>query len=177
MSERVEPPGPAVVFVDRMARWLALFGGGVLVALMLFTVLDVVLRKLFNAPIYGGNDFAELGLLVVVACTMAYGGRTGAHVAVDLLGIAAGPAVTRWTDLMVKGMAAVMLSVLVWRAIVNGLNAADYGEASILLNIPFLPFYMFLGLGIAAYVIVLVFEFAAGLLGRGQEDRPGRESL
>ncbi len=179
MSLGSEPSGRAVAWVDRMARRLALFGGAVLIALMLLTVVDVTLRKLANAPIFGGQDIAQVALLVVVAFTMAYGGRTGAHVSVDLLGAVAGPAVTRWTDLVVKAAGAVMLSVLVWRCMVNGLNAADYGEASNLLNIPFLPFYMSLALGFAAYVIVLIVEFAVALAGPagGEGSEAGRATL
>ncbi len=125
---------------------------------MLLTVVDVSLRYLFNAPIYGAQDVARLGLLVVVACSFAYGGRVGAHVAVDLLGFVAPERLLRWTDLFVRAAAAAMLTIVAWRSYLNGLGAAEYGEASTLLAIPFLPFYMIIAVGLLLYVVVLLVE-------------------
>ncbi len=125
---------------------------------MLLTVVDVSLRYLFNSPIFGAQDVARLALLVVVACSFAYGGRVGAHVAVDLLGFVAPKGVLRWTDLFVRCGAGVMLVIVAWRSFVNGLGAAEYGEASSLLAIPFLPFYFIIAFGLLLYVAVLLLE-------------------
>lgn len=130
---------------------------------MLLTIVDVSLRYLFNSPIFGAQDIARLALLVVVACSFAYGGRAGAHVAVDLLGFVAPKVLLRWTDLFVRCGAAVMLAIVAWRSFVNGLGAAEYGEASTLLAIPFLPFYFIIALGLLLYVAVLLVEAWAGV--------------
>ena len=149
--------------VDRLVRLVALLGGVVLLGLMLLTVADVSLRYLFNSPIFGAQDVARLALLVVVACSFAYGGRAGAHVAVDLIGFVAPKGLLRWTDLLVRCGAGVMLAIVAWRSYLNGLGAAEYGEASSLLAIPFLPFYFIIAVGLALYVVVLLVEAWAGV--------------
>lgn len=144
--------------VDRNLRGMALLSGGVLLGLVGLTVVDVALRYLFNAPLFGGQDIAEMALLTVVALAVAYCGRSGGHVAVDLIGGLLSPGVARVLDVLVRLMSAAILSVIVWRCFVNGLDAAEYGEASNLLNIPYLPFYFLLSFGFAVYAAVIVLE-------------------
>ncbi len=152
-------------FVDRVLRGLALLSGVVLLGLTGLTVVDVTLRYVFNAPLYGGQDVAELALLTVVALGIAYCGRSGGHVAVDLIGGVLPGWMARPLDVVVRLLSAGILSVIVWRCFVNGLDAADYGEASNLLNIPYLPAYFTLSAGFAVYVTVLVLE-ALSMIGR-----------
>ena len=157
--------------VDRLLRVLALTGGAVLLDLMALTVIDVTLRYVFNAPLFGGQDIAEMALLAVVALSVAYCGRSGGHVAVDLLGQVLSRRAGRVLDAAVRLASVAILSMLVWRCFVNGLDAAEYGEASSLLNIPYLPFYFLLSAGFAIYAAVLVLEALALIARPGQEGR------
>ena len=70
---------------DRFLRVLALIGGGVLLVLMGYTVLDVVLRYVFNAPFSGSLELTEFAMSMIVFLGIAYCGWTGGHVAVDIL--------------------------------------------------------------------------------------------
>ncbi len=140
--------------VKRFTRWVALAGGTILVGLVLLTVADVGLRYLFNAPIFGGQDLAKMGLLTVVATAIAYGGATDAHIAVDFLGRTS-PKLTRWTDLLSKSISVVLLALLVWKSIDKGLDALQYGDNTIMLKIPFWPFYFILALGFALYALMM----------------------
>ncbi len=158
MSVQGEGKRPLTRLVDRLLRGLALLSGLTLVGLMLLTVVDVTLRYVFNAPLFGGQDIAELALLSVVALAVAYCGRSGGHVSVDLIGRVLAPRAERFLGVVVRLISVGILSVVVWRCFVNGLDAADYGEASNLLNIPFLPFYFLLSFGFAVYVAVLLLE-------------------
>jgi len=165
MAGEGEDGRPLTRLVDRILRGLALLSGGVLLAMTGLTVVDVTLRYVFNAPLFGGQDIAELALLSVVALAVAYCGRSGGHVAVDLIGGILSRGVERVLDVFVRLLSAGILSVIVWRCFVNGLDAADYGEASNLPNIPYLPAYFALSAGFAVYVAVLVLE-ALSLIGR-----------
>ncbi|HSM19215.1 MAG TPA: TRAP transporter small permease subunit, partial [Hyphomicrobiales bacterium] len=73
--------------LDGVIRALVLVGQLALVGLVGLTVVGVVFRYGLNDPIFGLNDVSRMTLLVAVACSLAYGGRQGAHVAVDLLGV------------------------------------------------------------------------------------------
>jgi len=164
MAREGEGRRPLTRIVDGVLRGLALLSGVFLLGMTGLTVVDVTLRYVFNAPLFGGQDIAELALLSVVALGVAYCGRSGGHVAVDLIGGVLSDRVSRVLAVVVRLLSAGILSVIVWRCYVNGLDAADYGEASNLLNIPFLPAYFALSAGFAVYVAVLVLE-AFSLIG------------
>ncbi|MFP6735642.1 MAG: TRAP transporter small permease [Rhodospirillales bacterium] len=152
--------------IDRVVRPLALYLGGIIViALGLLTVTAVGFRYVLNSPIFGAADIAQLFLLTIVSFSVAQSGRTGGQIAVELLGTVISPSFTRWSDILVKVMGVVMLAILTVQLISNGLNAADYGEASLSLTIPYGPFFILLGFGMALYGVVLVFEIYVHLRG------------
>ena len=64
---------------------MALVGGWVLMALMVYTVVDVVLRYVFNRPFSGSLEVTEFAMSVIVFLGIAYCGWIGGHVAVDIL--------------------------------------------------------------------------------------------
>jgi TRAP-type C4-dicarboxylate transport system permease small subunit len=148
-----------LVIVDRLTRALALYLGGlILFILMGMTVLDVVFRYVLNAPIGGSQDISIVLLVVIVACSIAYGARTGAHVSVDLFGHLFGPTFARVSDILVRIFAAGVTAVWSWQLFRSGRVATQLEEGTLLLAIPFEPFYQVLAIGVWLYAIVLVLE-------------------
>lgn len=160
----------AVERFDRALRWLALAGGVVLVAMVLLTVVDVTLRKLWNAPIFGAQNISELALLVVVFCAVAHCGREKGHISVNLLGNALGARFARVADTLVNLIGAAIFALLTWRALVAALQAIEIERVSNLLAIPHWPFYAMIALGAGLYAIVQLIEAigaaSGGKLGR-----------
>ena len=145
--------------IDRVVRPIALFLGGFLaLSLCFWVVVAVGFRYILNSPISGVLDISQLLLVSIVAVSIAQSGRTGSQVAVEILGNLLKPNVTRWTDIFVKVIGAAMMAVLCVQLIINGMDAAEYGEASNTLFIPFGPFFYLLGVGMALYGVVLLFE-------------------
>jgi TRAP-type C4-dicarboxylate transport system permease small subunit len=154
--------------LDQVVRAIALWGGGsLLLALMALTVLDVVRRYGFNAPIYGARDVAKLMLLCLVALSVAYSARTGGQVAIELFSQRLSPPLRRMLAIAVRLIAIPMLMILTWQLVNSGINASRFGEASLALLLPFAPFYTVLALGMGLYTLVLVVE--VGLLWRGED--------
>lgn len=160
--------------IDNVVRPLALYIGGVIVILLgILTVTAVGFRYILNSPIFGVGDIAQLFLLTIVTFSVAQSGRTGSQVAVELLGTVTSPNFTRWTDIVVKIMGAIMMGILTVQLISNGFSAADYGEASNSLVIPFGPFFFLLAIGMALYGVVLVFEVYVHIRGGEVSHRVG----
>ena len=152
----------ALGFIERVVRIIALwFGGVVLFIMMGLTVVDVIFRDVLNAPIFGAEDLWRVGLLIVVATAVAYSGRTGGQVAVELYSDALGSGITRWTDKLVRLIGAAMFTVLAWRLLINGRDAAIYGETSQGLLLSHGPFYYILAAGMGLYALVLAVEIFA----------------
>lgn len=72
-------------WMRRVAEASALMGMVAVLGIMLYSVADVALRYLFNAPLPGAVDVVSYGLGFAVAAAMPYGFVNDHHVSVDLL--------------------------------------------------------------------------------------------
>ncbi len=157
---------PLLTIVDRVVRPISLYlGGAALLALGTLTITAVGFRYALNSPIFGAGDLKQILLLAVVTFSVAHSGRTGGQVAVEILESIGGPEITRWTDIIVKIIGVAMITILSWQLVINGINAADYGEASGSLTIPFGPFFIALACGMALYGLVLIVEICSHFRG------------
>ena len=149
--------------LDRLARWLGLAAGVLLTLIALFTVYAALSRYLFNAPVLGAADIARLGLVVVVALSLAWCGRTGGHVAVDLFVDMLPTRLTRWTDVFVKIAAAVIFLMLTARCAQEAIETQIETQSVV---IPAGPFYGIIAIGALLYGVMLALEALALLSGR-----------
>lgn len=173
MSCQDKQPDSILDFVDRAVRFIALWGGGLMiVSLMGITVIDVTLRYFFGSPIFGARDVSKLIMLTIVALSVAYSARTGGQVSIELFTGMMGPHITRFTEVFVRLIAIVMLIILTWRLWISGLNASRFGETSLALEIPFKPFYFILSIGMLLYAVVLIAELPLFLRGRTTDIKP-----
>jgi hypothetical protein len=65
-----------------------------------------------------------------------------------------------------------MLLILSWRLWISGLNAVRFGEASLALQIPYMPFYFVLSVGMLLYALVLIVEIPFFVRGRAVDAAP-----
>ena len=171
MSEKKNGADIALKLVDRFVRPVTLYAGGaVLFGLALVTVIAVIFRYVFNSPIFGADDFNQMLLMATVAFGIAYSGRQGGQVVVEILSIISAQKILRWTDIFAKILGVIMLSILVWVLIESGINASEYGETTRSLEITLQPFFWLLAFGIGLYGIVLLFEIISLLCGRNLDN-------
>ena len=166
-------PGAAVA--DWTTRFLAYAAGAALLWLMLLTVVAVVMRYVFNAPILGAQDISEMSLAVVVFLGIPYCGWTGGHVAVDLISTVVAEAVLRYTDILMRGLGGALFAVVAWQSMGRGLDALEYGEATNLVEIPHHLFMFLMGFGWLLFALVLLLQAAAGILQLWQAPRKKAE--
>ena len=173
LEDQIQTPkkkSHAIDVIDRVVRFVAFWIGGLfLLALTLITVIDVTLRSAFNSPIFGGQDIAQLFLITVVCCSIAYSGRSGGQVAVELLEGFSNTTIIRYMDIVIKLISAIMLGVLSWHLVISGIDAHQFGEATLTLLISFGPFFVLLAIGILLYLLVILTEI--GLLLKGHSTK------
>ncbi|MEE2998773.1 MAG: TRAP transporter small permease subunit [Pseudomonadota bacterium] len=156
-----------LILVDKLVRPVALYAGGAaLIGLSLITVIAVIFRYIFNSPIFGADDFNQMFLMATVAFGVAYSGRKGGQVVVEILTVVSGPTFIRRTDIFVKLLGFVMMCVLTWVLVESGINAAEYGETTRSLEITLKPFFWLLAFGMGLYGFVLLSEMVTLLRGR-----------
>jgi TRAP-type C4-dicarboxylate transport system permease small subunit len=161
-----------LALLNRALTAFALIAGGASLAfLTLLGVINVlIMRKALNSPIRGAEDLMVLALVVVVAVAIPFGARTGAHIEIELAEEAMSQRVADWTMAGMKAIGAVVVAILSWRLWLAGGSAAQFGESSQTLIIPFGPFYRLLAASTGFYGIILLLELTALVTGR----EPGR---
>lgn len=164
MSEPAKQSNRALDLVDGAVGWLARLGCLAVLALVVMTGVGVFFRYILRDPINSLGDIIGLTLSLCVACSLAYGGRRGAHVAVDVLNMVGGRTVTRWTDIIVRVLG-IAIIVLLCRALINnGVNSMLYAFISSSLGISHEYSYYAMTIGFAAYGVVLLVELIVGLM-------------
>lgn len=146
---------------ERFLRALALAAGGVLVALMVYTVVDVVLRYVFNAPFSGSIETTEFAMSLVVFLGIAHCGWTGGHIAVDLLEKKLDRASLRFLPAVLSFVGAALFTVIAWRVAIEAFAASS--QVSNMLRMPHLPFRLAVAGGSAVFAAVLLVQGVGAL--------------
>lgn len=128
--------------LDRSVKAMAILAGISLMWLMALVCYSVFMRRVFNAPPLGSGDLASVSLVPVVFLGFAYCGWTGGHIAVDVISSLNRPNLTRWTDVVVRLLSAILLGILTWRSIVLYSYVVEIGAATELVEIPHAPFIL-----------------------------------
>ena len=135
--------------VGTLESALTVIGCVALYAMMLLAVGDALLRSIFNAPIFGANDYSQVILSFCVAIAIPLCVVAGRAIAIDTLVARLPAGVQDGVGLLVNVLSAAMLFYLAWRCYLNGRDAARFGETTLLLHLPFGPSYYALAAGCA----------------------------
>ena len=149
---------------DRFLRWLALAAGVVLLALMLFTVADVVLRYGFNKPFRSVFEYTEFSMALIVFLSIAYAGWTGAHIAVDLFEKTLNRPSLRYLPASLSFIGAALFALIAYRTTLE--TIATFDQFSNMLRWPYYPFRFIVAFGSAAFATVLLVQGIQSARGR-----------
>ena len=128
-----------IAFIYRLARWAAILGGVVLVALTIMIVVSIVGRSLIGlglAPVSGDFELVEMGTAVAVLLFLPWTYLKGGHATVDLLYTHL-PAWARRGVLMISDL--LMLAVwllMTWKLFEGMLEKKQYMETTFILQMP-----------------------------------------
>jgi len=145
-----------LVIADRLQRiqlWLAALA---LIVLMMITVADVTLRYLFNSPVRGSYDMVESMLLVFVFNGMAAGFFMRRHVVIDLIDAAVGRRGTIVLIRIADVLSIICLALLMWAMLQPAMQAYDYGDRKLELNLPIYILWIVALAGLAGTLICAV---------------------
>ncbi|MDE0174988.1 MAG: TRAP transporter small permease [Defluviicoccus sp.] len=154
--------------LDRWVERLTFLVGGIGLAVMvLLTSWNViVMRKALNDPIVGAEDILILNLVILVAVAIPYGGRSGAHIEIEIFETWMSKIFARRSLVAMKLLAIPLVAILAWRLFKSGASARDFGEATQQLLISYEPFYYAMGAMIALYAAILIADLILLLAGR-----------
>jgi TRAP-type C4-dicarboxylate transport system permease small subunit len=133
VSARSEQVGRALY---RAAPAVAVLGGLVLFALTLLTVISVVGRAAFSAPIPGDFELAELGMAVAIFAFLPYCQIVRGNVIVDLFTTRASLRTRALLDAIGNLLYTAIAALLTWRGALGGLEIRSYHETTMVLQVP-----------------------------------------
>jgi len=112
-------------------RLTALVSGFGIFALMLFGVVQIFGRKLFNAPIFGYIDMVEIAMSALVFLGLAYTERLGGHIRMELL-VSHLRGRWQWAFEVVGVLVGLfVVAVLAYYSYTHAMRAYDSGDTSI----------------------------------------------
>ena len=124
----------------------------------------MIWRYILNDPLFGITDISRMSLAVIVMGALAYGGRRGGFVHVDILAAVGGRRVTRYTDIVVRVASIAILALATYSLREEARCGFECGEFTDNLGIVHTPFYWMLTVAMATYVLMLACELAIGLM-------------
>ena len=117
-------------------RWLALLGGAVFLLLVAMSIVSIVGRKLFSAPVPGDVEILQMAAAFASASFFAFCHLNGGDVKVDFFTARASAQTVHRLDALGSGLVGLFGSVVTWRALEGALSIRAAGETSMILGWP-----------------------------------------
>ena len=142
-----------------LSKLMSRIASVVLFLMMLLTITDVFLRKVFSKSILGTVELTEFMLVIVIFFALARTEVMNGHVKVDLVMSRFGKSAQALVD-MITQFVCFFLSVLItWSTLIYSQKMRTSGEVSQDLWIPVYPFIYIVAVGCAILSLTLLIKF------------------
>jgi TRAP-type C4-dicarboxylate transport system permease small subunit len=119
-----------------LTRWLAIFGGVVLCAIALLMTISITGRTLFQSPVRGYFELVGLGTGVAIFALLPFCQIMRENIVVDFF-LSRAPARARSAlDAVAYLLYGLIVTFLVWRSTVGGIDIEASGQKTTMLEIP-----------------------------------------
>ena len=137
---------------DTVARLCALFGMLALVAFVLMTIADVLMRWLFNNTINGVADAGPLIVAIVAAAFFPLSLTGRHHVSIGFLGSFLGARATAWLEAFASLVTWAFFILLAWQIVRYAIELRQLGQTTWVVQIPIAPWWVV----VSAFLVVCV---------------------
>ena len=136
-----------------------------LIAMVIVSVVDVFLRRFFNAPLRGAAELAQVSLSVVVFGSLAYCAIQNAHVAVDVVTARFRQGTQRVLRVCTHFLSIVILGIISWQLFTYAAKMQEVGKMTVMLEISVYPFVFAAAIGTALLGLVFLVQLGRMLAG------------
>jgi TRAP-type C4-dicarboxylate transport system permease small subunit len=143
-------------WIDIAADFLNRLGAWALFAMMLLTLADVVLRKVFSRGILGALELTEFMMAGVIFFALAQTERLDRNVHMDLVMRRFGPRARTLASMVTRAICFLFCAVITASALVYANAIRTSGEVSLDLWIPKYPFVYAVAAGWACLALVFL---------------------
>ncbi|MBN2061156.1 MAG: TRAP transporter small permease [Deltaproteobacteria bacterium] len=145
--------------ITKISRIFNIIGMLFLIAMMLLTVSDVLLRLIFNHPILGSTELTEF-MMVALSFGMGWCLLEGKVIRMTLVVDRLTPRVQAVINSLLYSLGFIVLLILSWRTVLESFELHRMHSVSAILHIPHYPFYdavafSFALLSVCALIVVV----------------------
>jgi len=134
-----------------VSRTLNTVGGGLLIIIVLLTVADVAMRRLFNSPIRASMELVEMLVGTVIFFSLGYCAIKGAHIAIDILIKKFPRRIYSVTIVIMDLISVLMCGILSWRLVEYSIGLHETNTITVILQ---MPTYVFGIMGALGYTVL-----------------------
>lgn len=149
-------------WLHRASNALALLGGLVLLAAAALTLVSILGRWLFDAPILGDIELMQIACVAAIALFLPWCQWRAEHVRVDFFTQGAGPRLRGLLDRIGHLLLALVMALLAWRTADGLVDLRASGESTMLLAIPSWLAYLPLLPGLALSALIALYAGCSG---------------
>lgn len=149
--------------LGRLATALTLLGMLVLLAAVLITVADILLRLFAGYSISGVVDLTQLAVMFAAFFAIPYAFKQGAHVFVSLLSDRFGATGQRLFECLALLLAGMFVTLVTWFSWQQAMLEISYGDVSQTLGIPKVYYWLPLLLGMGLSSLLCLSRLLLGL--------------
>jgi len=162
-------------FVNGLAKWLAVAGGLVLMAMVAMICVSIVGRALLAfglKPITGDYELVSIGMGFAVFAFMPWAHLTRGHALVALVTDSFGVKVNAWLLVITDLMMLVASAFIAWRLYFGMMDKFAYKETTLLLRFPLSWAYAMGFVGAVVWVLVSIYVLgrSLGYASRGEAE-------
>ena len=119
-----------------VAKGFALAGGSLFIARVALSVVSIVGRKLWSAPINGDLELLQMGTGIAAAAFFPYCTLMGEHLRVEFFTAKLSTRAHSILDGIANALLGIAMAVLAWRCAVQAQEIFEAGEVTVMRNIP-----------------------------------------
>ncbi len=146
--------------IQFIARWVAIIGMAIALAIAIMTVLSIIGRAAFKTPIQGDIELTQLGIALAISLTLPWCQLQRANIIVDFFTQNSAPQVQRFLDTCGAVLIAAMYFLLAWRTSVGAASVREAQEQSMILGLPMYWAYVSLAPGLLLAAVIALWQAA-----------------
>lgn len=141
--------------IEKIMRTLAATS---LLGMALVTGADVLMRGLFNQPIFGSEEIVAILGIIVIGFALPYAHFQRSHIGVEILVRRLSRRTRSGLALITNTATLVLIGVLTWRMFLYAASQAETGEVSMNLELPEYMVIYVLAFGFLVYTACLALD-------------------
>jgi TRAP-type mannitol/chloroaromatic compound transport system permease small subunit len=139
-----------------VSKWFAFAGGVIFTGLVVMSIISIVGRKLFSAPVPGDVEVLQMFAAFASASFFAYCHLMHGDVKVDFFTANIASAKRRFLDAAGSLLVGLVGALLAWRTGVGAMSLKEAGESSAILEV---PVWIAQGLMVPSFVLLALAGF------------------